>query len=73
LEAALTTLAAREDGFYTTWNDAYLAFRGAFDTPADHMRHANDYTDDARARMRQFNEMMQDFAPKAPTAGEGKP
>jgi len=48
--------------FIDEWNAAYAAFRGAFDTPVMRMKTDNDYADDARRRMREFNELMQEVA-----------
>jgi hypothetical protein len=40
------------------WNDAYAAFVGAFDTPAARRRQSDEYANDARDRLREFNERI---------------
>lgn len=46
------------------WRDAYAAFQGAFDTPLARRRDDSEYAQDARKRLRAFNESM--------TAAHGK-
>jgi hypothetical protein len=41
-----------------SWNDAYAAFVGAFDTPSEHLKRADAYSADARDRLRHFNGQM---------------
>ena len=41
-----------------TWKDAYCAFKGAFDTPQQRRRSADDYSKDARTRMREMNDKI---------------
>lgn len=38
-----------------SWNEAYLAFLGAFDTPQQRRAMPDDYSTDARRRMREFD------------------
>jgi hypothetical protein len=40
------------------WGDAYAAFVGAFDTPAARRRQSDEYANDARDRLREFNERI---------------
>lgn len=40
------------------WSDAFAAFKGAFDTPAARRRDGSEYAEDARKRLREFNEAM---------------
>lgn len=40
------------------WQNAYAAFKGAFDTPVERRRYLNEYTEDARRRLREFNEAV---------------
>jgi hypothetical protein len=40
------------------WKDAYAAFKGAFDTPQMRMKMNDDYSQDARKRLRNFDELM---------------
>ena len=41
------------------WRDAYLAFKGAFDTPQMRRQLSDDYSQDARRRMREINEAFE--------------
>ena len=52
------------------WADAYAAFKGAFDTPAAWLKDNSEYANDARKRLREFNEAMLAAAPSAPEGGE---
>lgn len=40
------------------WEEAYAAFKGAFDTPLSWRRDNSDYANDARDRLRAFNDKM---------------
>ncbi|HIH2750788.1 TPA: hypothetical protein ACYLN4_006609 [Burkholderia lata] len=40
------------------FNDAYLAFKGAFDTPMMRQKIGDDYANDARTRLRDFSEKI---------------
>lgn len=42
----------------TEWRDAFAAFQGAFDTPLARRRDDGEYAQDARKRLRAFNESM---------------
>lgn len=41
-----------------TWQDAYAAFKGAFDTPVARRKVDDEYAADARQRLAAFNEML---------------
>lgn len=45
------------------WTDAYAAFKGAFDTPQMRRQFNDEYAEDARHRLREFNERMLSAAP----------
>lgn len=40
------------------WREAFAAFQGAFDTPLARRRDDSEYAQDARRRLRAFNESM---------------
>jgi len=40
------------------WKDAFAAFQGAFDTPMARLRLQDEFSTDARKRMRHFNDRM---------------
>jgi hypothetical protein len=40
------------------WKNCYAAFRGAFDTPLARRRFDDEFSEDARKRMRQINEKI---------------
>src|SRR5687768_15024631 len=42
----------------TNWPAVYAAFTGAFDTPVERRKHSNEYTEDARKRLREFNDLV---------------
>lgn len=46
------------------WHEAYAAFKGAFDTPQARMRQRDEYAEDARDRLRAFDEKFVVFAAK---------
>lgn len=52
------------------WNDAYRAFKGAFDTPLSRKRQGDEYAEDARKRLAAFDEKMRALA-QQPTAVSG--
>jgi hypothetical protein len=64
----LTAPAPQTDELHAEWTEAYLAFKGAFDTPQMRLRMGDDYSNDARARLRQFDEHMK--AAPAPLTDE---
>lgn len=43
------------------WTDAYAAFVGAFDTPLVRRARPDDYSEDARKRLREFNDTIRDL------------
>lgn len=45
-------------GNMNEWRDAFAAFQGAFDTPLARRRDDGEYAQDARKRLRAFNEAM---------------
>jgi hypothetical protein len=49
------------------WPEAYAAFQGAFDTPLARRKDNSDFAQDARRRLREFNEAMLAAAPNPPT------
>jgi hypothetical protein len=49
---------ARLKELETLWPDTLAAFRGAFDTPLARRRDNSEYAEDARDRMRMFNETL---------------
>lgn len=52
------TLVLSEE-FIAEWNDAYASFKGAFDTPQMRRKMPDEYSEDARKRLYQFNEALQ--------------
>jgi hypothetical protein len=40
------------------WKDAYAAFVGAFDNAVSQRKQGNEYSVDARKRLREFNELI---------------
>lgn len=50
------------------WPDTYAAFKGAFDTLQQRRAMPDEYSADARRRLREFNELLLSAAPKAPPA-----
>ena len=40
------------------WNDVYAAYAGAFDTPVARRKNGDEFSQDARWRMREFAESM---------------
>ncbi len=48
------------------WADAYAAFKGTFDTPAAWLKDGSEYANDARKRLRDFNEAMISASPTPP-------
>ncbi len=52
----------RVDELEQEWADAYAAFKGAFDTPAERRRRGDEYATDARERLRKFDELMETLA-----------
>lgn len=40
------------------WTDAYAAFKGAFDTPQSRRQQPDEYSQDARRRLREFDEQF---------------
>jgi hypothetical protein len=43
------------------WEQTYAAFAGAFDTPISRRRQNDEYSIDARQRMRAFNEIIENI------------
>lgn len=41
------------------WPDTYRAFSGAFDTPLSRRRQDDEYSNDARRRLQQLNELVE--------------
>lgn len=57
-EAAMAeneALRADAERLAAIWSDAYLAFQGAFDTPQQRRLMPDEYSQDARSRLREFN------------------
>jgi len=50
------------------WRDAYTAFRGAFDTPLARRKDDSEFANDARQRLRNFNDAMLAAPQQAPQA-----
>lgn len=48
----------RMDDILAQWKDAYLAFQGAFDTPVARRKDDSEFAQDARRRLREFDELM---------------
>lgn len=48
-----------EKSLHAVWADAYSAFKGAFDTPLARRKMSDEFSEDARKRLREFDEMMQ--------------
>lgn len=40
------------------WDEAFAAFKGAFDTPLARRRQSDEYSVDARQRLHQYNSLM---------------
>ena len=59
---------ARLKELETLWPDTLAAFRGAFDTPLARRRDNSEYAEDARERIRAFNDVM--FPEPEPTPEE---
>lgn len=53
--------AAAISALLPPWQDAYAAFRGAFDTPVARRQDASVFANDARTRMRAFNDGLSGF------------
>jgi hypothetical protein len=45
----------------SAFRDAYAAFKGAFDTPQMRMKIPGEYADDARRRLREFDELLASY------------
>ena len=60
--------AAQPVGVPEGWADAYRAFLAAFDNPIARRRQDDDFSSDARRRMRDINEAMLAARPAAPAA-----
>lgn len=50
------TAPVQKDNLMDIWNDAYAAFKGAFDTPQMRRAINDEYAEDARKRLRDFDE-----------------
>ena len=46
------------------WQDAYAAFKGRFDTPVERRHMSDEFAQDARQRLRDFDEAMRALDPK---------
>lgn len=55
------------------WNDAYRAFKGAFDTPVARRKQDDEYAKDARERLARFDEQMQRMKSPLPGCDVGTP
>jgi len=51
-------LMAEREVLRATWQDAYAAFKGAFDTPVARRKVDDEYATDARERLAALNEML---------------
>lgn len=52
------TFEELKDQLMVDWEQAYAAFVGAFDTPIQRRKMADEYSADARARLRDFSEKL---------------
>lgn len=58
LKAAIAALSQPAADADADWASAYAAFVGAFDTPAARRQNSNEYANDARDRLRSFNDSI---------------
>lgn len=68
--AMIAAVPSAPAGVPDGWADVYAAFKGAFDTPAAWLKDNSEYANDARKRLREFNEAMLAAAPSA-SDGDG--
>ena len=52
---------------FAEWMQAFAAFQGAYDTPVARRKDADEYSEDARKRMRSFNERFRELAGLQPS------
>lgn len=61
-EAGITDIAPITlDDLITAWHDTFSAFTGAFDTPVERRRMADEFSEDARRRVRAFGILLESF------------
>jgi hypothetical protein len=53
------------------WKDAYAAFKGAFDTPQMRRTQSDEYSADARKRLRDFDELFSGACVQPPSVSDG--
>ena len=57
-EELVKQLLSEREVLRAAWQDAYAAFKGAFDTPVARRKVDDEYATDARARPAALNEML---------------
>lgn len=56
----------------SAWEQAYLAFKGAFDNPVARRKLDDEFAEDARSRLRDLDELMQKLKSALPAAQENR-